>query len=115
MADEQKHLKGADYPASGEELASLAERNNAPDELVEQLRRHGVLRSRQGHGRPQAFVRTYRAPDVGDAHHAALAAFRACTTELTDTPSGARPFVCDAAPNLWSGSLARLRPFTLSR
>ena len=41
MADEQKHLKGADYPASGEELASLAERNNAPDELVEQLRSLG--------------------------------------------------------------------------
>jgi hypothetical protein len=41
MADEQKHLKSADYPASGEELASLAERNNAPDELVEQLRSLG--------------------------------------------------------------------------
>ena len=34
----QKHLKGADYPASGEELASLAESNNAPEELVEELR-----------------------------------------------------------------------------
>jgi hypothetical protein len=37
----QKHLKGADYPASGEGLASLAESNNAPDELVEELRSLG--------------------------------------------------------------------------
>ena len=37
----QKHLKGADYPASGEELASVAESNNAPDELVEELRSLG--------------------------------------------------------------------------
>jgi hypothetical protein len=37
----QKHLKGADYPASGEELASLAESNNAPEELVEKLRSLG--------------------------------------------------------------------------
>jgi len=37
----QKHLKGADYPASGEELASAAEQNNAPKELVEKLRSFG--------------------------------------------------------------------------
>jgi hypothetical protein len=37
----QKHLKGADYPASGEELASTAEKNNAPKELVEKLRSFG--------------------------------------------------------------------------
>jgi len=37
----QKHLKGADYPASGEDLASLAESNNAPGELVEKLRSLG--------------------------------------------------------------------------
>ena len=38
----QKHLKGADYPASGEELASTAEsNNNAPKELVEKLRSFG--------------------------------------------------------------------------
>ena len=37
----QKHLKGADYPASGEELASVAERNDAPEELVEKLRSLG--------------------------------------------------------------------------
>ena len=35
----QKNLKGAGYPASGDELAALAEDNGAPDELVEQLRR----------------------------------------------------------------------------
>jgi hypothetical protein len=37
----QKHLKGADYPASGEELASTAQSNNAPKELVEKLRSFG--------------------------------------------------------------------------
>jgi hypothetical protein len=37
----QKHLKGADYPASGEELASLAESNDAPGDLVEELRSLG--------------------------------------------------------------------------
>ncbi len=36
--DVQKHLKGADYPASPEELASTAESNDAPGDLVEQLR-----------------------------------------------------------------------------
>jgi hypothetical protein len=36
--DVQKHLKGIDYPASKEDLASTAESNNAPDELVERLR-----------------------------------------------------------------------------
>jgi|SRR4051812_27724529 hypothetical protein len=33
----QKYLKGADYPADGKQLASLAERNGAPAELVEAL------------------------------------------------------------------------------
>jgi len=33
----QKHLKGADYPASKEDLIDLAERNGAPDEIVEAL------------------------------------------------------------------------------
>lgn len=37
----QKHLKGADYPASGDELASTAESNDAPGDLVEQLRNLG--------------------------------------------------------------------------
>jgi hypothetical protein len=37
----QKHLKGADYPASGEELASTAQSNKAPKELVEKLRSFG--------------------------------------------------------------------------
>jgi uncharacterized protein DUF2795 len=36
--DVQKHLKGVDYPASKEDLASTAEGNNAPGDLVEQLR-----------------------------------------------------------------------------
>ncbi len=39
--DVQKHLKGADYPASGEDLASTAESNDAPGELVERLRSLG--------------------------------------------------------------------------
>lgn len=34
----QKHLKGVSYPASKEDLASAAEDNDAPKELVEQLR-----------------------------------------------------------------------------
>lgn len=33
----QKHLKGASYPASKEDLASTAESNGAPDDLVERL------------------------------------------------------------------------------
>ncbi len=33
----QKHLKGANYPASGEELASIAQGNDAPGELVDRL------------------------------------------------------------------------------
>ena len=34
----QKHLKGASYPASKDDLAQLAESNGAPDELVQSLR-----------------------------------------------------------------------------
>jgi hypothetical protein len=34
----QKHLKGADYPASKDELVDLAESNGAPAEVVEALR-----------------------------------------------------------------------------
>ena len=34
----QKHLKGVNYPAGKEDLASTAESNNAPDALVERLR-----------------------------------------------------------------------------
>jgi len=39
--DVQRHLKGADYPTKGEELAKVAERNRAPQELVELLRHIG--------------------------------------------------------------------------
>lgn len=39
--DVQKHLKGADYPASGDDLASTAEGNDAPSDLVEKLRSLG--------------------------------------------------------------------------
>ncbi len=34
----QKHLKGINYPASKDDLASTAESNDASTELVEQLR-----------------------------------------------------------------------------
>jgi hypothetical protein len=34
----QKHLKGTSYPASPDELASAAESNGAPGDLVEKLR-----------------------------------------------------------------------------
>jgi hypothetical protein len=33
----QKALKGADYPASREELIELARENEAPDEVVDEL------------------------------------------------------------------------------
>ncbi len=35
--DVQKALKGADYPASREDLIELARENDAPDEVVEEL------------------------------------------------------------------------------
>jgi hypothetical protein len=38
ITDVQKALKGADYPAAGEELAALAEDNGADGDLVEKLR-----------------------------------------------------------------------------
>jgi hypothetical protein len=34
----QSHLAGAAYPATGEELAALAEDNGAPAQLVDRLR-----------------------------------------------------------------------------
>ena len=37
----QKHLKGASYPASKEDLVALAEGNGAPDEIVDALRNAG--------------------------------------------------------------------------
>jgi hypothetical protein len=36
--DAQQYLEGADYPASKEEVASTAESNGAPGELVERIR-----------------------------------------------------------------------------
>jgi len=36
-----QYLKGVDYPASKEDLASAAEGNGAPDELVERIRTLG--------------------------------------------------------------------------
>ena len=38
VTEVQRHLKGADYPASGADLADLAERNGADADLVEELR-----------------------------------------------------------------------------
>ncbi|MBV9197970.1 MAG: DUF2795 domain-containing protein [Solirubrobacterales bacterium] len=40
----QKHLKGISYPASREELVETAERNDAPEEIVEELRSLGAER-----------------------------------------------------------------------
>ncbi len=37
----RQYLEGGDYPASKEDLASAAEGNGAPDELVERLRTLG--------------------------------------------------------------------------
>jgi hypothetical protein len=36
--DAQQYLEGADYPASKDEVASTAESNGAPEELVERIR-----------------------------------------------------------------------------
>jgi hypothetical protein len=41
----QKALKGADYPATGEELADLAEGNGADQDLVDALREIGDAES----------------------------------------------------------------------
>lgn len=38
VTEVQKALKGADYPMTGEQLAELAERNDADAALVERLR-----------------------------------------------------------------------------
>jgi hypothetical protein len=37
VTEVQRHLKGADYPASGSELGQLAQRNGADEELVDAL------------------------------------------------------------------------------
>ena len=41
VTEVQKHLKGANYPMDGKQLAELAESNGAPQELVEALREVG--------------------------------------------------------------------------
>lgn len=38
--DLQKALKGADYPAKGEQLADLARKNGAGGEVVKELKSH---------------------------------------------------------------------------
>ena len=43
VTDVQKALKGADYPAEGEELADLAEQNGADEELIEAIRGVGSV------------------------------------------------------------------------
>ncbi|MGW5333928.1 DUF2795 domain-containing protein [Streptomyces bauhiniae] len=42
--DLQKALKGADYPASRDDLVSLARKNGADDKVVEKLENCGVDR-----------------------------------------------------------------------
>lgn len=39
--DAPRYLEGVDYPANKEELASTAEKNGAPGELVERIRTLG--------------------------------------------------------------------------
>jgi hypothetical protein len=38
VTEVQKALKGADYPMEGDQLAELAKKNGAPDDLVSTLR-----------------------------------------------------------------------------
>ncbi|MFE4050114.1 DUF2795 domain-containing protein [Streptomyces sp. YIM B13518] len=42
--DLQKALKGADYPASQDDLVSVARNNGADDQLVQKLARTGAKR-----------------------------------------------------------------------
>jgi hypothetical protein len=41
LIEVQRHLRGVDYPVTAVELARIAERNAAPAEIVDELRRHG--------------------------------------------------------------------------
>ena len=41
--DTTQYLEGVDYPASKEDLASAAESNGAPEELVERIRHPGAV------------------------------------------------------------------------
>ncbi len=38
----QKHLKGVNYPASKEEIVQAAERNDAPEQILDELRSLGT-------------------------------------------------------------------------
>jgi len=44
----QKYLKGADYPMTGDQLAELAQRNGARQELVDALREVGEVEGPNG-------------------------------------------------------------------
>jgi hypothetical protein len=44
----QKHLKGADYPMDGKQLAALAKKNGAPAKLVELLQGIGEVEGPSG-------------------------------------------------------------------
>ncbi len=55
--DAPRYLEGVEYPANKEELASAAEENGAPDELVERIRDPGqadLLRPGRGRGRARS-------------------------------------------------------------
>ena len=43
VTEVQKALKGADYPAEGDELADLAEQNGADEELIDAIRGVGSV------------------------------------------------------------------------
>ncbi len=45
VTEVQKALKGADYPADGDDLADLAESNDASQEIVDALRGIGEAES----------------------------------------------------------------------
>jgi hypothetical protein len=45
VTDVQKALKGADYPADGDDLADLADSNDASQELVDAIRGIGEAES----------------------------------------------------------------------
>ena len=64
VSEVQKHLKGADYPMSGEELAKLADSNGAEPELVEAL---AGLPEVNGPNRVQSELKAHLGGKPGDA------------------------------------------------
>lgn len=55
-ANIQKHLRGVDYPADRDQLLQVARRNDAPAEVLEEIRNM----PEQEYGGPQDVMNAYR-------------------------------------------------------